>query len=35
MKLTRHATSIDDYKIEDFLVEGYDPHPTIRAPVAV
>jgi len=35
MKLTRHPASIDDYKIEDFLVESYDPHPTIRAPVAV
>lgn len=35
MKLTRHPASIDDYKIEDFVVENYDPHPTIRAPVAV
>jgi len=27
--------SIDDYKIEDFIVSDYDPHPAIRAPVAV
>jgi thymidylate synthase len=35
MKLTRHPASIDDYTIEDFAVEGYDPHPSIKAPVAV
>lgn len=35
MKLARHAASIDDYKIDDFLLEGYDPHPAISAPVAV
>ncbi len=35
MRLARHPASIDDYKIEDFLLEGYDPHPAISAPVAV
>jgi len=35
MKLIREAASIDDYRIEDFEVEGYDPHPAIRADVAV
>jgi thymidylate synthase len=35
MKLARHATSIDDYKIEDFILEDYNPHPAINAPVAV
>ncbi|KQV82912.1 thymidylate synthase [Rhizobium sp. Root1220] len=36
-KLTfaRKPASIDDYRIEDFIVEGYDPHPPIEAPVAV
>lgn len=35
MKLVRQAESIDDYRIEDFAVDGYDPHPPIEAPVAV
>jgi thymidylate synthase len=33
--LKRRAASIDDYRIEDFEVEGYDPHPHIAADVAV
>ncbi|MFW2589924.1 thymidylate synthase [Sagittula sp. SSi028] len=35
MSLTRKAASIDDYRFEDFSVEGYDPHPPIKADVAV
>lgn len=35
MRLVRRADSIDGYRIEDFLVEGYDPHPPIAAAVAV
>jgi thymidylate synthase len=35
MRLARHAASIDDFKIEDFVLDGYDPHPAIKAPVAV
>jgi len=35
MRLTRHAASIDDYRIEDFEVEGYSPHAAIKADVAV
>ncbi len=35
MRLTRHAASIDDYRIEDFEVEGYAPHAVIKADVAV
>lgn len=35
MSLARHPASIDDYKIDDFVLEGYDPHPAIKAPVAV
>lgn len=35
MRLLRLAESIDDYRIEDFEVTGYDPHPAIKADVAV
>lgn len=35
MKLARHAASIDDYRIEDFEVDGYSPHSAIKADVAV
>jgi thymidylate synthase len=27
--------SIDDYRIEDIMIQGYDPHPHVPAPVAV
>lgn len=35
MRLTRRPNGIDDYKISDFEVEGYSPHPPIKADVAV
>lgn len=35
LKLRRKPDSIDGYRIEDFEVTGYDPHPPIEAPVAV
>lgn len=35
MRLLRHPDSIDDYRIEDFALEDYEPHPPIRAEVAV
>jgi thymidylate synthase len=35
MRLARHPASIDDYTIDDFVVDGYDPHPPLAAPVAV
>lgn len=35
MRLGRRADSIDDYRIEDFVVDGYTPHAAIKADVAV
>ncbi len=35
LKLLRRPDSIFDYRIEDFEITGYDPHPHIAAPVAV
>ncbi len=33
--IQRRPASIFDYAFEDFVIEGYDPHPLIKAPVAV
>lgn len=35
LNIIRKPESIYDYRFEDFLIEGYDPEPGIKAPIAV
>ena len=35
LKVKRHAATLFDYRIDDFELENYDPHPHIPAPMAV
>ena len=35
LKLARRPESIFDYRFEDFVIEDYDPWPSIKAPIAV
>lgn len=35
MKINPKVSNIFEFTFEDFTVEGYDPHPAIKAPVAI
>ena len=35
LAIKRHAPTLFDYRFEDFEVEGYKSHPSIKAPIAV
>jgi thymidylate synthase len=35
LRWKREVSSIDDFVSEDFVVEGYDPHPTIAMIMSV
>ena len=35
MKLNPAIKNVFDFRYEDFTLEGYDPHPSIKAPIAV
>ncbi|SHG62474.1 MULTISPECIES: thymidylate synthase [Virgibacillus] len=35
LEINQQKTSIFDFELDDFKIVGYDPHPTIKAPIAV
>ena len=35
MKINPEVKDIFDFKYEDFTLENYDPHPGIKAPIAI
>ena len=35
MRLNPQVRELTDFRYEDFMLEGYEPHPAIKAPIAV
>lgn len=35
MRLNPAVTALTDFRYEDFSLEGYDPHPAIKAPISI
>lgn len=35
LKLNPERKNLEDFVFEDFAIEGYDPHPAIKAPIAI
>ena len=35
LKLRRVPPTIEGYELDDFVIQGYDPHPSIKADVSV
>jgi len=35
LRIKRRPASLFEYEFEDFEIEGYDPYPAIRAPIAI